>query len=329
MARLRTVICSLVLPVLLPASPGVSVAATQDPLASRNLSPLYASLGVPALNSAAPPQRGGWRLRYRLHWASHSVRELGRDTSLEFDGETQRHDLSVQFGITDRLAIEANLPFVRHNAGQLDRLIDDWHGFWGLPDGNRDDQPRDRLRFAYSADPGFILDASASGLGDAELGMSWRLLERQKAVVALFAQAKFATGDEDHFTGSGDTGYSAGLRASFPTCFLAALACHAQLGIAEVGRIAYAPDADRRTAFASFALSLRLHERLALIGQLDAHGAVYDSAPLDTNGSPVWGSLGLRWSLGNAWSLDAEFSEDLAVGAAPDITFMLGVARSF
>lgn len=320
----------LVLAGILPlALAAVAQAATPEPIESRNLSPLYASLGIPVLRSVPALQRGDWRVRYGLHWASHSVRVAGPDAGLELDGETRRHDLSLRMGVTERLVVEVNLPFVSHRAGELDSLIDDWHGFWGLPDGFRDDQPRDRLRFAYTARPGFALDESASGAGDAELGLSWRLLGREDARLAVFAQAKLATGDPDRFTGSGDRGLSAGVRATFPACVLEALACHAQLGVAEIGRIAYAPDADRRVAFASFALAWSLSGKVVLVGQLDAHGVVYDSRPLDGRGAPVWGTLGLRWSPGDAWTLDAGFSEDLAVGAAPDVTFMIGLSRGF
>jgi len=304
-------------------------AATPQPLASRNLSPLYANLGVPVLRSAWGTQRGEWDGAYRLHWASHSLQESGHGGSLEFDGETQRHDLSLRVGVTDRLAVEANVPYVRHSEGRLDALIDDWHAFWGLPDGFRDDQPRDQLRFAYSASSGFLLDEGSSGIGDVELGLSWHLLDSDAAGISVFAQAKFASGDEGRFTGSGDRGYGAGFRATLPVCLFSALSCHAQFGIVDVGRIAWAPGADRRAVFASLALSWSIGERFVLVGQLDAHSVVYGESPLDSSGTPLWGSLGLRWSVTDAWSVDAGFSEDLAVGTAPDVTFMAGVTRRF
>jgi hypothetical protein len=325
----RWALISLALPGLQLLPCAAVGAATPQPLASRNLSPLYASLGVPVLRSAEAPRRGEWQGTYSLHWASHSLQATGEGATLEFDGETQRHDLSLRAGLTDRLAVEASLPYVRHSEGHLDALIDDWHAFWGLPDGYRDDQPRDRLHFAYTGSPGFFLDDPTSGLGDAELGLSWRLLDRRGAAVAVFAQAKLASGDRERFTGSGDTGYSAGVRVTFPECLLPALSCHTQLGIADVGRIAWAPDADRHAAFASIALTWRLGESIALTGQLDAHGVVYDASPLDESGVPLWGSLGLRWSFADAWTLEAGFSEDLVVGAAPDITFMAALARRF
>jgi hypothetical protein len=312
--RLEVPLSCLALIAALSFYPVFPAVASTAPMASRNLSPLYANLGVPVLRSAETPRRGEWHASYRLHWASHSARETGYVAALELDGETQRHDLSLRAGITERLAVEVNLPFVRHSTGQLDGLIDKWHGFWGLPDGFRDDQPRNRLRYAYTGQPGFSFEDPASGPGDAELGMSWRLREGETAAFAIFAQAKFATGDRERFTGSGDTGYSAGLRATFATCFVTVLTCHAQLGVAEVGYLAFAPDADRRAAFASFALALSLSERLALKAQLDAHGVVYDARPLDGAGPPVWGALGLSWSFADGWTLDAGFSEDLAVG---------------
>lgn len=300
---------------------------------SRNLSPIYANLGIPLMQSAWGEAVGRSSAAYQFHWASHSVRESDKGIALEFDGETQRHDLrfqtGVDLGVGQGLKLSVNIPWIRQCGGSLDSLIDGWHSLWGFPDGPRPEQPQDRLRYFYGASPGFLLEDATSGLGDVELAASLHFSGGENWTLAAFAQAKLDTGDADDFTGSGDTGFSAGLRASRRACFWQRLSCHLQFGVSNVGDLRWAPEADSEVLFAGVSLAWSLSESLVLLGQLEGHEVVYASAPLDSNGAPLWGTLGLRWQATDHWQVNTQIAEDLAVGAAPDVTFTLGINRDF
>lgn len=307
----------------------------RGPLASRNVAPIYANLGVPVQRDAAALDAGHWSLGWELHWASHSVRERSGRLELELDGETQRHDLGLRVGLGHGLTLDLSIPWIRHTGGSLDPLIEGWHDFWGLPNGARDDQPRDAVRFAYNGPGGLLLDSPASGLGDVELGVAWALGAFAGAEVASFAQFKFDTGDPADLTGSGDDALAAGLRVSMHSCATARLSCHAHAGYVHSGDSAIATDAEGGGWFAGFSLAWSLGDRWTLVGQLDAQANPYTEDPLATAGTPLWGTLGLRWlpvlrsSEPGAWVIEGSFSEDLVVGSAPDITFLLSVSRSF
>ena len=311
-----------------PASEPVSE-RLRGPSASRNLAPIYANLGIPTLADARIPEAGSWQAGWTLHWASHSVQTPGERRSVEFDGETRRHDFQVLLGLGSGFSLSANLPFVRHSAGSLDSLIDGWHGFWGMPEGDRPGQPRDRLRFEFSGENGFLLDRPTAGIGDAELELAARLIEREHRALSAFARIKLDTGDARDMTGSGHTGYSAGVRYRNDRCAMAALSCHLQAGVAQIGDIEFDPAADSSALFASLSLVWEFIPSLALAAQLDVHEPIYATAPLAEDGAPVWGTLGLRWAAGRSWIVEAQFNEDLNVGTAPDITFILGVSRGF
>jgi hypothetical protein len=328
--------------VLLAAGVPLSASAAQDdgslrraPVASRNTAPIYANLGIPTQRDAGSLGAGAWQLGWQLHWASHSVRERSGELALEMDGETRRHDLSLRLGLGRGVTVEATVPWIRHEGGSLDSLIEGWHELWGLPNGARDDQPDDVLRFAYNGPRGFLLNSEASGVGDIELGIAWTMGTIAGADWASFAQVKLATGDAEVFTGSGGTAYAAGMRASLHACGDRRLSCHVQLGYALTGDIAFAPDADEGSWFAGLSLAWALGEHWALIGQLDAQAEIFAGDPLATAGAPVWGTLGARWTPAGRgdnpgkWAFEAHFSEDLAVGAAPDITFLLSASRRF
>jgi len=300
------------------------------PWASRNLSPVYASLGVPVMDDARAPGAGRHVGRWQIHGASHSVLERAGAGALELDGETWRQDLNLRLGLGAKLSLGVNLPWVSHTGGRLDSLIDGWHASWGLPDGARPQQEQDVLRFAYQFEAQeFLLERSASGWGDAELSLAWHFAPGERTAAAVFANAKLNTGSLRNFTGSGDMAFAAGVRTSTTACLIERLTCHLQLGLLRPGAIAYAPTAASQTWFSGLSLVWRLTDSLSLVSQLDAQGVVFEDGPLAVNGDPIWGTLGLRWAPGGRWTLEAAFSEDLAVGAAPDITFLAGVARAF
>jgi hypothetical protein len=311
----------------------VQAAATAEtfeaPVASRNLSPVAMNLGVPVLRSGAGFDGGRRTLAASLHWASHSLRERTGGEYLEFDGETQRVDVALRAGLGWGLTLDINLPWLRHSGGSLDSLIDGWHGFWGLPDGARDDQPRDRLLFAHQGAGEFRLDDSASGIGDAEFALAKTVAAGSGWALSAFAHLKIDSGSADDFTGSEATSLGGGLRFSARRCLVEALTCHLQAGLVDVGDLRYGTVADARVPFAGLSLALRLPGDLALLAQLDAHDNPYRSAVLGDPGAVLWGTLGLRWQPTRRWRVEGAFSEDLAVGSAPDITFLLNLAREF
>lgn len=297
------------------------------PLVSRNLSPFESGLGMPVMAAANAMKTGHWNLTWDLHWASHAARETGIEGELELDGETRRQDLRLVAGITDRLTLMVDVPWVQHSAGSLDSLIDGWHDFWGMPEGDRADQPRDRLRFAVSGSDEFALEQSASGLGDVELGLGWQLWGDERQALASFAQITLDTGDGRDLTGSGDTAIAAGLRYSRQHCVFSALSCHIQAGLIEPGNLELAHRQRSLLMFGGLSLAWQPGAKLALIAQLESREGAYEAGPLSTHDLALWGSLGLRWQPNADWIVEAQFSEDLKVESAPDITFRLALGR--
>ncbi len=297
------------------------------PLINRNLSPFETGLGVPVMESATGLGNGGVTVGWDLHWASHSLREDDDSGELELDGETLRQDLRVLVGLSESITLVVDVPWIHHSAGSLDSLIDGWHDLWGMPEGARAEQPRDVLRFALGGDEAFSLDRSASGLGDVELGLAWRLWGDERQAFGTFAQLTLDTGDVADLTGSGATAVAVGLRYAHHGCGLAALSCHLQAGIADPGDLSLAARQRSTLLFGGLSLAWRLGPELAAVAQLEARESAYEEGPLGANDVAVWGGLGLRWQPEDAWTLEAQFSEDLNVGSAPDISFRLGVAR--
>ena len=321
---------ALPLTLLLCTAPSVEADAfLAAPLGTRNLSPLYMSMGVPRLQKAFAQDLGQWDLDLVAHWASHSVQEEAQGRFLELDGETRRYDLRASWQTTERLTLAVNVPFVEHTGGQLDSLIDGWHAFWGLPDGPREIQPQDRLNYEYVAGSALNLSDDVSGLGDVELDAQYTLFSRggvgSGSALSVFASYKFDSGDLDDLTGSGDDALAIGLRWSGNGCLFESLTCHVQAGYAQVAALPIDEGADDDAWFGAFGLAWSISDSWALIAQAEAQGAVYQQQPLAANNAPVWGSLGLRWRINEHWLVDGSFTEDLAVGASPDVSFQFGL----
>ena len=297
------------------------------PLVSRNLSPFETGLGMPVMAAANPVEKGRWSLTWDLHWASHAVRETGTEGELELDGETRRQDLRLVAGITDRVTLMVDVPWVHHSAGSLDSLIDGWHDFWGMPEGDRAGQPRDRLRFAVSGSDDFALEQSASGLGDVELGLAWQLWGDEGQDLAAFTQVTLDTGDRRDLTGSGDTGIAAGVRYSRQYCVFSELSCHIQAGLIDPGKLGFTDRQRSLMMFGGVSLVWQPATKVALVAQLESREGAYEDGALSAHDMALWGSLGLRWQPGADWIVEAQFSEDLRVESAPDITFRLALGR--
>lgn len=144
--------------------------------------------------------------------ANHSTDNSSPLETLLFDGETLR--LSVgwrrEFGRWD---LGVDVPFLSHDDGFLDSTIEGWHDAFGLPNGNRDRRPNDVLAFQWTRDGAALIDRteSASGIGDARLTLGRTLYTGDDWRFGARALAKFATGDADDLTGSGDNDFTLGL----------------------------------------------------------------------------------------------------------------------
>ena len=317
--------CAALLTGLFIGSIHAEDSALRDPLQLRNLSPLYHSLGIPMLRSAKTQDPGSLEAAYRLSWASHAMLERQDGEVFELDGETRRHEFSAAYGISDRLTVDLMIPWVVHEGGRLDSLIDSWHSFWGLPDGPREIQPRDRLLYSLDGEQPFLFEEDSDGLGDTEIGLSARLLGDSQWQLSGFLRFKLDTGDADDFTGSGDSGASVGLRWSTTRCIWSSLSCHGHIGLADIGRSPLDAAAEDQALFGGVSLAWAITDTVALIGQLEGHEVIYTAPALSGNGTPIWGSLGLRWQPSSRWALEASFAEDLQVGTAPDVTFQFGL----
>ena len=301
--------------------------AGADPLYVRNLAPVAGLIGFPVLRGAPVLAAGGLVLELNSSAANTQSSDSKGSEAITLDGETWRLAPRLRYGLAQGWELEAELPWQRHSGGELDALIENWHELWGLPDGNRDDMPRDQLFFGYrGAEAEFAHSDTASGLGDASLALVKQLWHSPQSALSVRGSVKFASGDADDWLGSGSEDYALGLNASHVPGVGSRWLWHAQLGYLRAGDIEQLGAVQEHNLwFAGLGMEWRGWETVHLKLQVDSHAAPADSS-LDQIGEPaVQLSAGLSWVPGPHWELDFSFSEDIAVGTAADIVFQFGL----
>lgn len=318
----------LILAGVLCASPETGVA---DPAAQHSLSPISGLFGVPDTLADAdllPSAYGRWSLSTAV--ANHSLRNRSPREFLLLDGETVRTDFRYQRGIGGNWQFSLNVPWINHSSGGLDRLIDNWHDLFSLPDGIRPSTATNDLDFTFEIDgsPVVSRQTSANGIGDISIDLSRQLMQRNDRSVAVSLTLKAPTGDSGKLTGSGAADIGVAINSSFR-----AIAGNQNLSATAGAAVAFLGSTDldrlrnRRTLFAiGAALNWRLTSRFSVNTSIDGRtNAIESDLRAFKNAWQL--SVGGAIALGDRYEVRAGFSEDIRVDTHPDIVFRIELVR--
>ncbi|MFT6368566.1 MAG: hypothetical protein ACJAUG_003022 [Halioglobus sp.] len=294
-----------------------------EPLYVKNLSPVSNLFGIPSQRSAASIEVGAFSVAGQLGVANHYILDASSSEALNLDGETLRTALEVRYGFADKWDLQLDIPWLDHSEGELNTLIDNWHDFWGMPDGGRPDVERGQLDYRYvSRGANVDLRDEVSGMGDATLAVNYAFFSDKFSVAALSLGYKFGSADEEKLLASGEDDIFLALRFSGQHLADLPLTWHGQLGYLRAGKVDFlGPFQERDLWFAGLALDWVLVEKFSLLAQIDAHAAPLDSELTALGDDAILLSLGARWRFSPKWAVDLNFVEDIRVETAPDITF--------
>ena len=315
-----------------------------DPLAitpfyTSNQSPLALIYGLPAVeNAITQPVGRGWGL-LAVDVANNFDTTSNSRERLVLDGESNRLTLALRYGLTDKLEIGVDLPFVGYSGGVFDAFIEGWHRFFGLSDGGRPSAPRDRLLFTYEKDglERLRLDDDNFGIGDMRLTSGWQLYHDGSAnpfAVALRASLKLPTGSAAKLHGSGSTDIALWLTGSddylLPgswghlTLFMAAG------GMAMTDGRVLKDQKQNLAGFGGLGFGWSPADRIALKTQVSAHTSFYRGSDLEELSQPgVLLMVGGTYAFSPKTALDIAVSEDTSLAASPDVALHLGLSHQF
>lgn len=319
---------------LLLVSLFTAAAARAEGFATFNQSSFARAAALPVLGGAPLLAVGESQTRVTLDWVSEYVEQQNAREALTLDAESQRLALAYRRGFggsivsVDGWEWGVELPLVSSGGGMLDSVIENWHDWFGLPNGGRDQAPRDRYLIRYQRDGGTVLDLDRgkTGLGDARLSLGAALGEGW----VLRAMLQLPTGDADRLTG-GHAGGALWTDYSLPLgeTQRARLTLSAGVSAADTGG-PLGSQQEPVVGLAGIALNLPLVWGVEGVTQFNFHSALYRGSQLDPLDGPS-GQLafGVRipWA-GGAFTLGVQ--EDVVVNASPDFSlhFALGFGRS-
>jgi len=162
-------------------------------------------------------------MEIRADSAYSNLYEFAQDTTntLDLDMEFWRVGLHFNYGICDSFEIGMEFPLVHFNGGFLDSFIQEFHKFFGLPNGGRDLVPNNRFRYSFVANgtERFGFQSANIGIGDISFHLKHQVAGEDSdwPDLSWFAEIKFPTGKRSRGFGSGtlDFGIGALLDASY------------------------------------------------------------------------------------------------------------------
>jgi hypothetical protein len=317
---------ALVAGALLLAAAGTAHSA---PFPTRDQNPLLAGFGLPTAMPARIHAAERWSLAADLNWGSTSLLQAAPDEGLIVDAETRELRVGLQRSLGNGLALQLQVPYRYTGAGELDGFIDDWHDFFGLPEGDRSQLPANWLRIAYEREDNVLVDIDSphSGLADITASLAFGLASSATTAAAAWISIKLPTGDADELTGSGATDASVVLSATHR--FGERWEGFGQASVTWLGEGELLPAQQRSIVWSGMAgIAWRAVRGLHLKAQIDAHTAAFDS-DLDFLGDAVLLTVGGDYRFESGWRLDMGVSEDIAVETSPDVVLIIGVRRDY
>ncbi|ARN74147.1 DUF3187 family protein [Oceanicoccus sagamiensis] len=308
---------------------GAQAEAIDDPYVITNRSPFVQIYGLPAAQSAQLAAAGSSSAGLQLDISNNFTEDNKGREAIFIDGETHRANIQFRYGFSEVLELGIDVPYLSHDSGSLDSVIEDWHDFFGFPDGGRPDFPRDQLQFSYARDGQVLSSVTSSndGIGDVSVSMAYQLSQSDTRQWALRSAVKLPTGDADDLHGSESTDLSLGFNVSDQGLLQNYnIALHASAGAMwmDGGEVLEELQEDF-VLYGSSTLSWQATSSISLKIQLDAHTAFYDSALTELGDDSAQLILGGAIRLGQSWVLDLAVSEDIAVDTAPDVVFHIGI----
>jgi hypothetical protein len=299
-------------------------ANTAAGLATRNLNPILQPIYLPAYtpNSSS----NGWRIDHSLYITNTSQWESKGNESLAIDVENYRYELALRYRKDNWLG-QVDAPFMANRGGVLDGPIENWHDFFGLPEGDRDRFPRDDINVEYTRDGvvEYSQDKSSSGLADISLALGYQL----SAETRYFIGIELPTGSASDYSGNEAIDYATWL--AHEKLVNTELSVYGLLGVSFPG-----DDGNLQGLVvdeiwvAQLGTQYRFTDGVAGTAQLDWHSKTIDDSDLTAFGDSLQIQLGLGFlKLIDNHRLDLFFSEDIKVESAPDISFGVRLAREF
>ncbi len=295
--------------------------------------PISIGLGLPKTLSAHSLQVGEKRLDIN-YGVKSNANDAGNENSeiLILDGETKSIDLGLSYGLTERWQVDAQLSYISHSGGNLDGLIQNWHDFFSLDDGDRPFFGRDEFLYSYTSNgEQSRLAEPSDGISDIRIGLAYAVKQNTVDNLMLRAGISLPTGDAEKLTGSEKTDVDLGIYANGRgDKRWKNLGWHANVGYLFIGDdTALGITTKSGSWFNSFGAYWGVNSKFTIKGQLDSHGVLFESNISELNKSATELTLGFAYQTKRLGLFELYFSEDITVNRAADFSIGLSSRLRF
>lgn len=244
--------------------------------------------------------------------------------ALDLDMELFRPSFTLQWGFLPQWEFGIELPFLHFEGGFLDEFIQDYHNFFGFPNGGRNLVPNGRFSYLITQNgmPLYAVGTVPFRPSDIVLHVKRQFLQEEgssPAVAGTF-YLKLPTGSKSAGTGSGmvDAGFNLAVQKSYKR-----LHGYANLGGAILGVTDFGLQDFLNTYLWNWMAAMEItawSHHLAVIAQLQGDGSLFDGTGItDLDKGNLIFTLGLAGQEG-PWNWKVAFAED-PTGTGPSVDF--------
>lgn len=295
-----------------------------NPFLTTDQNPFSLINGLPLPVTAALPEKNSTTYDLALEITNTLNSESKALESIILDFESYQLKTRFTYGLSENWAVKAYLPLIYRGGGIFDNAIDNWHELFGLPRANRPNVSNDQYQILYIKNATTIIDLTTpeNHFGDFQLSLGRHLVSTTDFDSSLWVTLELPTGDSASLTGNKDIDYS--LTLATEKRLDSDWRLWSNVGFLLPGRsFNTAVKTKSQVGFIYIGTSWRVMPELDLQLQLNGHTDFYEDSALRLFQETYEFIFGGTLNIDRCSSVDIAFSEDIKVGAAPDISLLI------
>lgn len=296
-------------------------------LNTRDQNPMFQAYYLPGIDLNS---NQGWQVSHSVYLTNAFQNNQQGNETLILDVENYRYDFSIAYQ-KNKWRLSTTVPLIFNEGGSFDDAIEDWHDFFGLPQGGRTSRPHNQLDIIYTRDGQtfFSQTQATNDIGDIAVSLSYSLTNSDKNLSAISFAIDLPTGSEKNISGNDAVDVALWLSQAYRASKLTSV--YGLFGVSLPGQGGQLERLQESAVWVGqIGLEHQLYPDWSAILQFDAHTAFIEGSQLRALGNSFQVQIGLRVKqITEDHDIDLFFSEDILVGSAPDITIGFRLYRSY